>query len=110
MSINLTRQIEDNNSTNNKIVGGYCANFNAQPVGGPPGTTGEIYFNLPDAGRGARTNFVDDIQYARNIESRKIILSVGGAQNGMSFTNRTKSQTFSIVLLIFIHNLVVLMD
>jgi chitinase len=55
---------------------------------------GEIYFNLPDAGRGVRTNFVDNIQYARNIESRKIVLSVGGAQNRMSFTNRTKSQTF----------------
>jgi hypothetical protein len=97
-----------------KIVGGYWPNwvqspirirdinlnytliylFHAQPVGGPPGTTGEIYFDPPNDGRGASTHFVDDIQYARNVQNRTIILSVGGAQNGMSFPNRTKSQTF----------------
>jgi chitinase len=97
-----------------KIIGGYWLNwvlspirirdintnynliylFHAQPVGGAPGTTGEIYFDPPDDGRGANTNFVADIQYARKVQKRKIILSVGGANNGMSFPNRTKSTTF----------------
>jgi chitinase len=75
--------------------------FHAQPVGGPPGATGEVYFSQPDDGRGARTNLINDIQYARSVQNRKIILTVGGAQNGMSFSNRIKSQTFvnSIVAL-----------
>jgi hypothetical protein len=113
MSASRKRQTENDN-INEKIVGGYWPNwvlspirirdinsnynlvylFHAQPVGGPPGTTGEIYFNPPDDGRGARTNFKDDIQYARTVQNRKIILSVGGANNGMSFPVRTKSQTF----------------
>jgi chitinase len=101
-------------STSGKIIGGYWPNwtpnairirdvhpnynliylFHAQPVGGAPGTTGAVYFNMPGNGRGAATNFYADIQYARTVQGRKIILSVGGAQNGMSFPNRTKSQTF----------------
>jgi hypothetical protein len=113
MSIVRKHQTVDDN-TNNKIVGGYWPNwvlspvrirdvntnynliylFNAQPVGGSPGTTGEIYFDQPDDGRGASTNLVADIQYARTVQNRKIILSVGGAGNGMSFPNRDKSQTF----------------
>lgn len=68
--------------------------FHAQPVGGPPGTTGEIYFNPPGDQRGAATHFKEDILYARKEQHRKIILSVGGAGNGMSFPNRAKSQTF----------------
>ena len=107
----MKRQVEDSDI---KVVGGYWANwipnairirdidtnynliylFHAQPVGGPPGTTGEIYFTLPDDRRGAATNFVADIQYVRNVQNRKVILSVGGAQNGMSFPNRTKSERF----------------
>ena len=103
-----------NNNIQNTIVGGYWLNFiaspmriidinpnynliylfHAQPVGGPPGTTGEIYFSQPDDSRKASTNLVSDIQYARTTQNRKIILSVGGAQNGMSFPNRTKSQSF----------------
>lgn len=75
--------------------------FRGQPVGGPPGATGEIYFGELDDGRGAKTHLIEDIQYARNVQKRKIILSVGGARNGMSFPNRVKSQTFvnSIVAL-----------
>lgn len=68
--------------------------FHAQPVGGPPGTTGAVYFNLPGDGRSAATNFVADLQYARTVQGRKIILSVGGAGNGMSFPTREKSRTF----------------
>ncbi|MES2206401.1 MAG: glycosyl hydrolase family 18 protein [Pseudomonadota bacterium] len=75
--------------------------FSAQPVGGAPGTTGAVFFNTPDNTRGAASNFANDIQYARTVQNRKVILSVGGAGNGMSFPNRTKSQTFvnSIVAL-----------
>ncbi|MDQ1813055.1 glycosyl hydrolase family 18 protein [Massilia sp. CCM 9210] len=97
-----------------KIVGGYYPNwtpspvrirdvnarynliylFHAVPVGGSPGTTGAVTFSAPGNGRGAATNLNADIQYARSTQGRKIILSVGGAGNGMSFPNRTKSQTF----------------
>jgi hypothetical protein len=97
-----------------KIVGGYYPNwtpspirirdvnarynliylFHAVPVGGSPGTTGAVTFSAPGNGRGAATNLKADIQYARSTQGRKIILSVGGAGNGMSFPNRTKSQTF----------------
>lgn len=68
--------------------------FHAQPVGGAPGTTGAVYFNFPGDGRGAATNLASDIAYARTVQGRKIILSVGGAGNGISFPDRTKSQTF----------------
>lgn len=97
-----------------KIVGGYYPNwtpaplrirdvnrnynliylFAATPVGGPPGTTGAVTWTPPGDGRGAATNLRADIQYARSTQGRKIILSVGGAGNGMSFPNRAKSQTF----------------
>jgi chitinase len=97
-----------------KIVGGYYPNwtpsplrirdvnahynliylFAATPVGGAPGTTGAVSWTPPGNGRGAATNLKADIQYARSTQGRKIILSVGGAGNGMSFPNRVKSQTF----------------
>ena len=98
----------------NKIIGGYYPNwknsplrlidlnpnynliylFAAQPVGGSPGTTGAVFWTLPGNGREAATNLVADINYARTIQGRKIILSVGGAGNGMDFPNRAKSQNF----------------
>lgn len=68
--------------------------FAAHPVGGPPGTTGAVTFDLPGDGQGAASNLNADIRYARTMQSRKIMLSVGGAGEGMSFPNRTKSQTF----------------
>ncbi len=68
--------------------------FAATPVGGPPGTTGAVTWTAPGNGRGAATNLKADIQYARSTQGRKIILSVGGAGNGMSFPNRAKSQAF----------------
>jgi len=103
-----------NSSLPDHIVGGYYPNwtnapprlrdvdshynliylFAAKPVGGAPGTTGAVTFDLPDDGAGARTNFNADIAYARSTQHRKIILSVGGAGAGMSFPNRQKSQTF----------------
>lgn len=97
-----------------KIVGGYYPNwtpspirirdvnarynliylFHAVPVGGAPGSTGAVTFSAPGNGRGAATNLKADIAYARATQGRKIMLSVGGAGNGMSFPNRAKSQTF----------------
>ncbi|SMC29194.1 Chitinase [Andreprevotia lacus DSM 23236] len=68
--------------------------FAAVPEGGAPGTTGRVIWNAPGNGRGAADNLVSDIQYARGVQGRRIILSVGGAGNGMSFPNRTKSQNF----------------
>lgn len=68
--------------------------FAAKPVGGAPGTTGEVTFEDPGDGRGASTNLAADIQYARTTQHRKIILSVGGQGGGMSFPNREKSHTF----------------
>jgi hypothetical protein len=96
------------------VVGGYYANwtpapprirdvdphynviylFAATPVGGAPGTTGAVTWSPPGDGRGAATHLVDDIAYARGVQGRKIVLSIGGAGNGMSFPNRAKSQTF----------------
>lgn len=97
-----------------KIVGGYYPNwtpspvrirnvnanynliylFSAVPEGGSPGSTGAVIWNPPGDGRGAATNLKADIQYARTTQKRRILLSVGGANNGMSFPNRTKSQNF----------------
>jgi len=68
--------------------------FAARPVGGAPGTTGAVAWSPPGNGRGAATNFNADVQYARKEQGRKIILSIGGAGNGMTFPSRTKSQTF----------------
>lgn len=68
--------------------------FAARPEGGAPGTTGRVVFTPPGNGRGAATNLVADLQYARSTQHRKIILSVGGAGNGMSFPERQKSQRF----------------
>ena len=68
--------------------------FHARPVGGAPGSTGAVYWTAPGDGRGAATNLVADIQYARSTQGRKVILSAGGAGNGMSFPNRTTSQAF----------------
>ncbi|WP_437678893.1 glycosyl hydrolase family 18 protein [Sorangium sp. So ce131] len=68
--------------------------FHAKPVGGAPGTTGAVTWEPPGDDRGAATNLNADIQYARTVQGRRIILSVGGAGNGMSFPNREKSQTF----------------
>ena len=68
--------------------------FAATPVGGAPGTTGALEWSMPGNGKGAASNFNADVLYARTTQGRKIILSVGGAGNGMSFPNRSKSQTF----------------
>ncbi|WP_437837888.1 glycosyl hydrolase family 18 protein [Sorangium sp. So ce1153] len=82
-------RIRDINSNYNVI---YL--FAATPVGGSPGTTGAVEWRLPDDGRDAAKNFNADVQYARTAQGRKIILSIGGARNGMSFPDRQKSQTF----------------
>lgn len=68
--------------------------FAATPVGGSPGTTGAVEWSMPGDGRGAATNFKADMDYARRVQGRKIVLSVGGAGAGMSFPSRTRSQAF----------------
>ncbi|AUX29875.1 uncharacterized protein SOCE836_019680 [Sorangium cellulosum] len=68
--------------------------FAALPVGGSPGTTGAVTWTPPGDGRGAATNLNADIQYARTTQGRKILLTVGGAGNGMSFPTREKSEAF----------------
>jgi chitinase len=67
--------------------------FAATPVGGSPGT-GAIEWSAPGDGLGAATNLDADIAYARTTQGRKILLSVGGAGNAMSFPDRATSQTF----------------
>jgi chitinase len=67
--------------------------FAATPVGGSPGN-GNIVWTAPGDGQGAATNLVADIAYARQTQARKIIMSVGGAGNTMSFPDRATSQAF----------------
>ncbi len=66
--------------------------FAATPPGGD--TTGVVRWQAPADGNGAWTNWVADMQYARTVQKRKILLSVGGAGFGMSFPDRAKSMTF----------------
>ncbi|WP_437479069.1 glycosyl hydrolase family 18 protein [Sorangium sp. So ce1014] len=82
-------RIRDINSNYNLI---YL--FAAHPVGGQPGTTGAVTWTPPGDGMGAATHLKEDIQYARTTQDRRIILSIGGAGQGMSFPDRGKSQTF----------------
>jgi chitinase len=67
--------------------------FAATPVGGPPGN-GTIEWRPPGDALGAATHLVADMAYARHAQGRKIILSVGGARNNMSFPDRATSQAF----------------
>jgi chitinase len=96
-----------------KVVGGYYPNwtpspvrvrdvdphynviylFAATPVGGAPGT-GAVEWTPPGDGLGAATNLDADIAYARTTQGRKIIMSIGGAGQNMSFPDRATSQTF----------------
>ncbi|WP_437910507.1 hypothetical protein WME95_22500 [Sorangium sp. So ce327] len=82
-------RIRDINSNYNVI---YL--FAAKPFGGSPGTTGAVYWEPPGDGKGAATNLKDDIEYARTTQDRRIILTVGGEKNGMSFPTRAKSEKF----------------
>jgi len=104
----------DSATTSTRIVAGYYPNwtpspvrirdidphynliylFSATPVGGAPGTTGAVEWSAPGDGRGAATNLVADIAYARKTQGRKVVLTIGGAKLGMTFPNRAKSQTF----------------
>jgi chitinase len=68
--------------------------FSARPEGESPGTTGAVLWDAPGNGRGAAANLNADIQYARTVQKRKVILSIGGQGGGMSFPNRAKSQRF----------------
>jgi chitinase len=65
--------------------------FAAHPVGGSPGH-GTVEWSAPGDGRGAANNLVADLRHARTVQGRRIILSVGGAGNGMAFPDRATSQ------------------
>ena len=67
--------------------------FAATPVGGQPSTTGAVEWIAPGNGRGAATNLVADMRTVRS-QGRKVILSIGGAGNNVTFDNRARSQAF----------------
>jgi hypothetical protein len=67
--------------------------FAATPTGGSA-QTGAVALTLPADTNGAATNWAADIQTARNVQHRKIMLSVGGSGFAMLFPNRAYSQTF----------------
>lgn len=96
-----------------KIVGGYYPWWVASPVrlinvpsvynliylfaattAGGGADTGAVTFTLPADNNGAATNWAADIQTVRNVQHRKVILSVGGSGYAMAFPNRAYSQTF----------------
>lgn len=103
---------EDGATKPAKIVGGYYPNwtpspvrlididphynliylFAATPVGGTPGT-GAVEWTAPGDGMGAATNLNADIAAVRAL-GRKVIMSIGGAGEDMSFPDRATSQTF----------------
>ena len=62
-----------------------------QAQGEPLGT---LKFVVPPDGNGAWSNWSADLQYARNVQQRKMILSVGGAGRAIRFTDRRVSATF----------------
>ena len=81
-------RIKDVNSNYNVI---YL--FAATPVGGQPGTTGAVEWIAPENGAGAATNLNADIASVR-AQGRKIILSIGGAGENVTFDTRARSQAF----------------
>jgi chitinase len=66
--------------------------FAATPVGGSPGS-GVVAFTPPGDGLGAATHLVADLAAVRG-QGRKVILSVGGAGEDMSFPDRATSEAF----------------
>jgi len=98
----------------NKIVAGYLPNwhtntirlpdidknynliylFRAAPIEIAQGKTGAVYYDFPGNKRKAANNLVSDIKYARQVQKRKIILSVGGAKHGIEFNERNQSKAF----------------
>jgi hypothetical protein len=67
--------------------------FAATPTGGSA-QTGAVAFTLPADTNGAATNWAADIQTVRNVQHRKVILSVGGSGFTMAFPDRAYSQAF----------------
>ena len=66
--------------------------FAATQAGGEP--AGTLRFAAPPDGNGAWTNWAADLQVARSVQKRKMILSVGGANAGIRFTDRNVSTNF----------------
>lgn len=60
----------------------------------PRGTSGDVAWQPPGDGRGARTNLRTDIAFARRSQGRAVLLSVGGAGHGITFDSRATSTRF----------------
>jgi chitinase len=60
----------------------------------PQGPTGTVVWQPPGDGRGAATHLVPDVAYARRFQDRSVVLSVGGAGAGISFSSRAESDRF----------------
>jgi chitinase len=60
----------------------------------PEGAAGTVVWRPPGNGRGAATHLVADIAYARYVQKRSVVLSVGGAGAGISFSSRVESDRF----------------
>lgn len=68
--------------------------FAAVPVGGTPGATGAVEWIPPANGRGAGTELVADIAFARAHQGRRVFLSVGGGGNALSLSTRERARVF----------------
>ncbi len=66
--------------------------FAATSVGGSPGN-GTVEWTPPGDGLGAATNLVADLAAIR-AQGRKVVMSIGGAGEDMSFPDRATSQAF----------------
>ena len=66
--------------------------FAATPQAGD--TSGAVIWQPPSDVNGAWTNWNADLQYARTVQHRRIILSVGGANENVPLPNRAASTAF----------------
>lgn len=66
--------------------------FSAVQAPGQP--AGTLKFSPPGDARGAWTNWVADLHFARTAQRRTVLLSVGGAGNPLRFTDRAVSTAF----------------
>jgi chitinase len=56
-----------------------------------PRPDGSLSWPAPGDGRGARANLRGDVQRARSVQGRSVLLSVGGAGNALALDSRTVS-------------------
>lgn len=68
--------------------------FAGQANAGGGDTDKSLNFSQPGDGRGAASNFSHDVQYARGVQGRKIIMSIDVAAQDGGFPTRAESQKF----------------